>query len=100
MKNNQFIMYPLLLLLVWYSSAVPIDDGVGIYCLRDVSGKTIDACHVIDLNGDGFQDILISSGVPNGFAYAELINLKGNGFCVKRDRSASSSGFIRGIPAC
>ncbi|CAF3277055.1 unnamed protein product [Rotaria socialis] len=97
MKNNQFALILLVfLLLVWHSAAIA---NIGaIYCMQEVNNKVVDACRNIDLNGDGFDDILITSGIPNGKAYAELINLKGNGFCVKRQIFAYN--LINDIPPC
>ncbi|CAF3841021.1 unnamed protein product [Rotaria magnacalcarata] len=81
---------------VWYSVAI---SNIGaIYCMQEVNNKVVDVCRNIDLNGDGFDDILITSGIPNGKAYAELINLKGNGFCVKRQTYAYN--IINDIPPC
>ena len=95
MKNYQLI---LILLVSVLHAAFSADLGA-VYCIQEVNNKVVDCCRNIDLNGDGFDDLLVSCGMPNGRAYAELINLRGKGFCVKRNLNAGSS-IVNGVPSC
>jgi hypothetical protein len=95
MKNMQIIIILLALVLHATISA----DLNAVYCIQEVNNKAVDCCRNIDLNGDGLDDLLVSCGMPNGRAYAELINLKEKGFCIRRNLNAGSS-IIVGVPLC
>jgi hypothetical protein len=70
-----------------------------IYCIQQANNQVIDCCRNIDLNGDGIDDLLVSCNVPNLRVYAELINTKGTGFCVRRQSSVPNP-VISGVPNC
>jgi hypothetical protein len=95
MKN---IRFGIIILALVFHTAISADINA-VYCIQEINNKAVDCCRNIDLNGDGLDDLLVSCGMPNGRAYAELINLKEKGFCLRRNQNAGASILVN-VPRC